>query len=71
MWYDADIDAKMRRTAKPPDAGRPHQGREALAFGLVLSLLSVVMLMGMASTGWRPACWPSPSSSTPSSTPCG
>ena len=30
MWYDADIDALMTRTARPPDAGGPRQaGRGA------------------------------------------
>ncbi len=41
MWYDADIDAVMTRTAAvrfQPAASTPH---EALAFGLVLSVLSV------------------------------
>jgi heme o synthase len=47
MWYDADIDAKMRRTrARPVPAGRV-QGADALTLGVVLSLFSV-MLMGMA-----------------------
>jgi protoheme IX farnesyltransferase len=47
MWYDADIDAKMRRTrGRPVPAGRV-QSADALALGLVLSLFSV-MLMGMA-----------------------
>jgi heme o synthase len=47
MWYDADIDAKMRRTrGRPVPAGRV-QGADALALGVVLSLFSV-MLMGMA-----------------------
>ena len=44
MWYDADIDAVMSRTAsRPVPAGRilPQQ---ALAFGLVLSALSVMTL---------------------------
>ncbi len=46
MWYDADIDAKMRRTrARPVPAGRV-QGADALALGGVLSLFSV-MLLGM------------------------
>lgn len=50
MWYDADIDAKMRRTrGRPVPAGRV-QGADALALGMVLSLFSV-MLMGMA-VGW-------------------
>ena len=47
MWFDADIDAKMRRTrARPVPAGKV-QGADALAMGIVLSLFSV-MLMGMA-----------------------
>ena len=44
MWYDADIDAVMRRTAKRPvPSGRVEPG-EALAIGIALSGLSVVML---------------------------
>ena len=44
MWYDADIDAKMVRTAnRPIPAGRVSPG-EALAFGLVLSAFSVLVL---------------------------
>ncbi|HWK65235.1 MAG TPA: heme o synthase [Rhizobiaceae bacterium] len=44
MWYDADIDAVMTRTAsRPVPAGRILPG-EALAFGLVLSFLSVMTL---------------------------
>jgi protoheme IX farnesyltransferase len=44
MWWDADIDEVMRRTAKRPvPAGRVAPG-EALALGLGLSLLSVMML---------------------------
>src|SRR6201995_929998 len=47
MWFDADIDAKMRRTrGRPVPAGRV-QGADALALGVVLSMFSV-MLMGMA-----------------------
>jgi protoheme IX farnesyltransferase len=47
MWYDADIDAAMRRTrGRPVPAGRV-QSADALALGVVLSLFSV-MLMGMA-----------------------
>src|SRR3954452_9107558 len=47
MWYDADIDAKMRRTrGRPVPAGRV-QGADALTLGVVVSLFSV-MLMGMA-----------------------
>ncbi|RWE83415.1 heme o synthase [Mesorhizobium sp.] len=44
MWYDADIDAVMTRTAgRPVPAGRIRPG-EALSFGLVLSVLSVTTL---------------------------
>jgi protoheme IX farnesyltransferase len=47
MWYDADIDAKMRRTrGRPVPAGRV-QGADAAGLGVVLALFSV-MLMGMA-----------------------
>jgi heme o synthase len=44
MWWDADIDARMTRTARRPiPAGRIAPG-EALSFGLVLSVGSVLML---------------------------
>ncbi|MCC3245112.1 heme o synthase [Methylocystis sp. WRRC1] len=44
MWYDADIDAVMTRTARRPiPAGRLDR-ETALAFGLVLSALSVFTL---------------------------
>ena len=44
MWYDADIDAVMSRTAKRPiPDGRVTPG-EALAFGLTLSFFSVGIL---------------------------
>ena len=44
MWYDADIDARMARTAaRPIPAGRLARG-EALAFGLTLAGFSVVVL---------------------------
>ncbi|MFN3655716.1 MAG: heme o synthase [Pseudolabrys sp.] len=44
MWYDADIDAVMTRTARRPvPAGRVQPG-EALAFGLTLSGFAVVTL---------------------------
>jgi len=42
MWYDADIDAVMARTAdRPVPAGRV-QPREALGFGVTLAAFSVV-----------------------------
>ena len=44
MWWDADIDARMARTAaRPVPAGRLAPG-DALAFGLVLSVAAVAML---------------------------
>src|SRR5581483_2746265 len=44
MWYDADIDAKMSRTAnRPIPAGRMLPG-EALGFGLTLAAGSVIVL---------------------------
>ena len=44
MWWDADIDAVMRRTmGRPVPAGRVSPG-EALGFGLSLSAIAVVML---------------------------
>jgi heme o synthase len=44
MWWDADIDAVMKRTAKRPvPAGKVAPG-EALAVGVALSGFSVVML---------------------------
>ena len=44
MWWDADIDAIMRRTqGRPIPSGRVQPG-EALAIGVALSGMSVVML---------------------------
>lgn len=44
MWYDRDIDAKMLRTAdRPIPAGRI-AAEDALAFGLLLAILSVGLL---------------------------
>jgi heme o synthase len=44
MWYDADIDARMGRTAaRPIPAGRLLPG-EVLAFGLTLAAFSVAVL---------------------------
>ncbi len=44
MWWDADIDAVMRRTSRRPiPSGRVQPG-EALAIGVGLSGLSVIML---------------------------
>ena len=44
MWYDADIDAVMARTATRPIPAGKIVPSEALAFGLVLSAFSVAIL---------------------------
>lgn len=54
MWWDADIDAVMTRTARRPiPAGRIAPG-EALAFGMTLSVGSVLVL-GLASNWFAAA----------------
>lgn len=53
QWYEADIDAKMKRTAnRPLPAGRMDR-QSALHFGVGLSFFSVI-LMGLA-TNWLAA----------------
>ena len=53
QWYEADLDAKMRRTAKRPlPAGRMDR-QSALHFGVGLGFFSV-LLMGLA-TNWLAA----------------
>ena len=47
MWYERDIDAVMRRTCARPIPTGKIKPEEALAFGIVLSVCSV-MLMGLA-----------------------
>src|SRR5262245_18618142 len=44
MWFDADIDAKMRRTMMRPVAAGRVAPQEALGFGLTLSVGSVAFL---------------------------
>lgn len=44
MWYDADIDAIMRRTQKRPIPAGRVTPEEARAFGIALSGISVMML---------------------------
>jgi heme o synthase len=46
MWYDADIDAQMQRTVARPIPRGKVTADEALTFGIVLSLFSV-MTLGM------------------------
>lgn len=50
MWWDADIDAVMKRTAKRPVPAGKVQAGEALAVGLALSGISIVMLW--LTTNW-------------------
>ena len=44
MWYDADVDTVMRRTARRPIPAGRVAAAEALAFGLVLAGFSVAVL---------------------------
>ena len=44
MWYDADIDAVMKRTAKRPIPSGAILPGEALGFGLTLAVASVLMM---------------------------
>ncbi len=53
MWYDADIDAVMTRTAGRPIPRRLIAPREALGFGITLAGFSVVVL-GLT-VGWLAA----------------
>jgi heme o synthase len=53
MWYDADIDAIMKRTQDRPIPGGRVSREEALSFGLFLSVFSV-MVLGLA-TNWLAA----------------
>ena len=53
MWWDADIDARMKRTAKRPIPDGRVQPGEALAIGLALSGFSVVLLA--LATNWLAA----------------
>ncbi|HUW80333.1 MAG TPA: heme o synthase [Acidocella sp.] len=47
MWYDADIDAIMKRTSNRPIPAGRISASGALAFGIILAVLSV-LVMGMA-----------------------
>lgn len=53
MWYDSDIDALMKRTAKRPIPAGKVDREDALAIGLTLSAFAVVFL-GLA-TNWLAA----------------
>ena len=71
MWFDAEIDAVMSRTARRPiPSGRVAPG-EALAFGMTLAAFSVVVLGLAGRLARRRAARRSRSSSTSSSIRCG
>ncbi len=53
MWYEADIDALMKRTQKRPIPAGAILPGEALGFGLALAIASVVMLALFAN--WQSA----------------
>jgi protoheme IX farnesyltransferase len=55
QWYEADIDALMKRTAKRPLPAGKLQKPEALAFGVILGIGSVA-IMGLA-LNWVAAAW--------------
>ncbi|WP_372621203.1 heme o synthase [Falsiroseomonas sp.] len=55
MWYDRDIDAVMRRTARRPIPAGRIAPNAALGFGLTLAIASVAV-MGLA-TNWVAAGW--------------
>jgi heme o synthase len=55
QWYEADLDAKMKRTAGRPLPGGRLDRQTALHFGVGLAVFSV-MLMGLAAN-WLAAAW--------------
>ncbi len=44
MWWESDIDAKMKRTARRPIPAGKVTREEAFAFGITLAVFSVVMM---------------------------
>ena len=44
MWYDRDIDSLMERTKQRPIPNGKVQPLDALGFGVVLSVISIIML---------------------------
>ena len=71
MWWDADIDAVMRRTAKRPiPAGKVARGRGAGPRAGAVGPVGDDAGAGDQLAGGR-RCWPSRSSSTSWSTRCG
>ena len=48
MWYDADIDGVMKRTCKRPVPSNKISAKNALIFGVIVSLVSVGLLYCVA-----------------------
>ena len=48
MWYDADIDARMKRTHKRPAAAGELTGREVFLLGLIVSIVGVGAALALA-----------------------
>src|SRR3954471_6146394 len=59
QWYETDLDAKMRRTARRPLPDGRMERQSALHFGVGLGAFSV-LLMGLA-TNWLPPAPPAAS----------
>ena len=55
MWYDRDIDARMKRTVKRPVPAGRIAAEDALVLGITLSIASVALL-GLA-RNWVAAAW--------------
>lgn len=68
--FDRDIDINMGRTSRRPVPSGRIAPRSAFIFGLILSLLAVVVLL-VFTTPWRPCSRAWASSIMPCSTPAG
>ena len=58
MWYERDIDRLMRRTASRPVAAGRIEPDEALCYGIVLSVMSVIVMataINLAAAAWLAA----------------
>ena len=58
MWYERDIDRLMRRTADRPVAAGRIDPDEALCYGIVLAVMSVVLMataLNLAAAAWLAA----------------
>ncbi len=58
MWYERDIDRLMRRTASRPVAAGRIEPDEALCYGIVLAVMSVIVMataINLAAAAWLAA----------------